>query len=368
MSADARAVEISNRQACVAALLREHSADGALLLDPANFAWFTAGATPVSAADPIETPGLFLLEQQRWVLCANTDTQRLFDEELDDLGFQVKEWPWHLGRRTLLHGLANGRKLLCDVARADCVDVAESMQRLRRLRSSWDRERLRELGRTVAHALEATCRSCQVGDTEQEIAGHLSHRLMHRGVLPVAIQVVADDRLRCYRRARWTSAKVAHYCVLRVCGFQFGLHVTASRSVCFGSPDDALRQDYELACRQAAVQVVHSVPGSTVAAACGAGQRLLAAEGRDHEWRQAPIGWATGPAPVELALVPDATEIMQSGWALVWAANVGSAMVTDTFVITDTGPECVTAAELWPIKRYKIGAHLSDHPDLLIRQ
>ena len=35
-------------------------------------------------------------------------------------------------------------------------------------------ERLRELGRLLAHSVEATCRQCRHGQTEAEIAGHLA--------------------------------------------------------------------------------------------------------------------------------------------------------------------------------------------------
>ena len=61
------------------------------------------------------------------------DTQRLFDEEIDGLGFLLKEWPWHWGRQQLLADLAQGRRLAADRPLPDCHDVAAELARLRRV-------------------------------------------------------------------------------------------------------------------------------------------------------------------------------------------------------------------------------------------
>jgi len=367
MSDPERAAEIASRQERIADLLRETSTDGVLLLDAPNFAWFTAGASWWPTADPVELPGLFILEKQRWVLCANVDTQRLFDDYLDELGFQVKEWPWYLGRHMLLYGLINGRKLASDQALDGCVNVGDHLHRLRRLLSPWFQSRLRELGRTMAHALEATCRNLERGETEMEVAGQLSHRLIHRGVRPVCVQAVADGRLRQYRRGGNTKTTIEQSCVVQATGSRHGVHVTASRTVRFGAPDESMRNDYDLACRLSAVKVSATGAGASPAMAIGAGQRLLQAQQREHEWRLSPIGWATGFAPVEQPFTPESNEPLQAGGALVWSSAVGSSLVADTYLVVPDGVECVTAPDEWPIRRFKIGERMVDRPDVLQR-
>lgn len=368
MSDAERAAEVAERQLRIGELLQQAGAEAALLLDGANFAWLTAGAHPCLAADPAEPPALFVVEKQRWVLCANVDTQRLFDEELDDLGFQVKEWPWQLGRRLLLQGLINGRKIVCDQALDGCIPGADAMRQLRLARSAWDQARLRELGRTMAHALEATCRNCVRGDTEQEIAGQLSHRLIHRGVTPAAMHVSADGRLRRYPRSVPGKSKTEYCCVIQATGRRHGLHVTACRTLCFGTADEPLRQEYDHASRLSAVLVSESLAGRTLAAAIAKGQQLLQPHALEHEWRRAPIGWVTGPAAVELPFTPISSESLQPGWAIVWSAAVGAGLVADTFLVSESGLECTTAAEAWPLKRFKIGDQFIDRPDILIRE
>ena len=48
---------------------------------------------------------------QRWLLSSATDTQRFFDEDLDGLGFQLKEWHWTAGREQLMADLVFGRRI-----------------------------------------------------------------------------------------------------------------------------------------------------------------------------------------------------------------------------------------------------------------
>src|SRR5947207_3309493 len=77
---------------------------------------------------------------------------------------------------------------------ADWKLVAEPIARLRRTLSPYEQDCLRELGQIVGHAVEATCRTLAVGQTELEVAGQLGHRLRHRGADPVSVFVAVDGR------------------------------------------------------------------------------------------------------------------------------------------------------------------------------
>ncbi|HEV3144978.1 MAG TPA: hypothetical protein VGZ47_13895, partial [Gemmataceae bacterium] len=226
-----RVTEIADRQERMGELLREHEADGLLVLEPANFSWLTAGGGFRGILHPDDFPALFFSSQQHWLLAANVDTQRIFDEEIDGLAFQLKEWAWDRGRGLFLTDLCFGKKMLCDQSFGECVNVGERLRTMRRSLSAWEQERLRELGKSVAHALEATCRNVSLGDSVEEIAGQLGHRLIHRGIEPVDLQVFANGRARRYKRGGPTSANVQHTCVVLATGRRWGLHVTASRTV-----------------------------------------------------------------------------------------------------------------------------------------
>ncbi|MHB1422192.1 MAG: M24 family metallopeptidase [Gemmataceae bacterium] len=362
-----RRADIDAKMAKVAELLQEVGCEGLLLLEPANFAWLTGGAMARGLTDPASEPASYGNGEHRWIICSNVDSQRLFDEEVEGLGFQLKEWPWHWGRDQFLADLCHNRKVACDRPVNGVVHVAEQMRRLRRRLTPYDQACQLALGQVVAHALEATCRTLSRGETEREIAGHLSHRLMHRGILPLHIGVAVDGRSRLYRRFGFTSATLDHYVVLTVTARKYGVYVTASRSVCFGELSPEFRQDHNAVCRVSAGYLAHTWPDAVPREILLAGRRIYLISGYEHEWQLAPQGHVTGRAPVEMSLTSHSEELFQDGWSVTWNSCAGAANSCDTFLITDAGPRLVTPTEYWPLMGIRILGAKFVRPDVLQR-
>ena len=255
-----RRFDIDAKQVRMAKLLEEVGGEGLLILEPENFAWLTGGAMARGILDPTELPALYFTPEQRWLLAANASVQRLFDEEIDGLGFQLKEWPWYWGREQLLADLCQGRTLACDRPWEGCRDASGPLRLLRRSLTPYEQVCLHALGQLVSHALEATCRTMSPGENEREIAGQISHRLMHRGVVPAHIGVAADGRSRLYRQFGYTSTSIRQYAVLTVVARKYGLYATASRSVSFGPLEPEFRAEYNAVCKVAATYLASSWP------------------------------------------------------------------------------------------------------------
>ena len=354
MAPSDRRADVDAKQIQVASLLEQLKCEGLLVLGEENFAWLSGGGASRGVIDPADMPALYFSPEGRWVLCSNVDAQRLFDEEIDGLGFQLKEWPWHWGRAQLLGDLCQGRRVACDEPFNGSQQVADRLRLMRRRLTAYEQACYRALGQVVSHALEAACRTLAVGDTEREIAGQLSHRLMHRGATPLSVQVAADGRSRPYRHGGFTAAPVKTYCVLKVTARKYGLCATASRSVSFGQPDAGLRKEHDTACKVTATYVASSWPDSVPKQILAGGRRIYQMSGAEHEWLLCPQGYLTGHLPVELALTPQTEELFHSGWATIWQSSCGAALSCDTFLITEDGPRTITAAESWPLKRIRI--------------
>ena len=362
-----RRADIELKQQRIAALLQEVGCDALLVLSPDNFAWLSAGGAARGILDPESMPALFFTADARWVLCCNADVQRIFDEELDGLGFQVKEWPWHLGRATLLTDLCQGRNVACDLPFESCKVVGPQLQPMRRVLTDYEIACYRTLGQTLSHALEATGRTLAVGESEREVAGQLSHRLLHRGVYPLLISVSADGRGRTYRQAAFTSAEVKRTCVLTVAARKYGLCARASRVIAFGQPDASFRKEHDAACKISATYIAGSWPDAVPRQILLTGQRIYQLTGFEHEFFLAPQGHLTGHAPVELNLSLNDEELLQARWAVTWCVAVGAAVSCDTLLIVEEGPRAITAAENWPLKRIRIQGAEFVRPDILVR-
>jgi hypothetical protein len=281
------------------------------------------------------------------------ESQRLFDEEIDGLGFQLKEWPWHWGREQLIADLCQGRRVICDLPYAELHAVGEQLRQRRRSLTVYERACYRSLGHVVSHALEATCRNVVPGQTEREAAGQLGHRLLHRGAYPVAISVASEGRSRMYRQGGFTATPIERSCILTATARKYGLYATASRTMSFGALPARLRQEHDAACKITATYVGASWADAVPRAILNAGRRVFLATGFEHEWRLCPPGCITGRAPVELSLTPLTEELLQTGWALTWQASVGGGFCCDTYLITEHGPEIITPAEAWPLMRIR---------------
>ena len=362
-----RRSDVDGKQALIAGLLKEIGCDGLIVLAPENFAWLTAGWAARGVIDNDALPALYFSAEGRWLLSSNVDTQRLFDEEIDGMGFQVKEWNWHQGRAALLADLARGAKVACDLPLGDCPVVGPRLQALRLTLSDYERACYRALGMIVSHALEATGRTIDAGETEREVAGQLSHRLLHRGALPLMITVAADGRSRVYRQSSFTGTTIRNYAVLTATARKYGLCARASRSVCFGQPDPLFRKEHDAVCKISATYVASTWPDAMPRQILASGQRIYQLTGAEYEWYLCPQGQITGRQPVEIELTPEHEQLLQANWAVVWHASVGAAVSCDTFLISEDGPTAITGHENWPLKRIRIQGAEFVRPDLLIR-
>ncbi|MCI0378114.1 MAG: aminopeptidase P family protein [Gemmataceae bacterium] len=361
-----RRADIDAKQNLVADLAKEAGCDGLLVTAEENFAWLTAGAIPRGIVDLAAMPALYFSNEGRWLLCSNVDTQRLFEEELDGLGFQLKEWPWHWGRAQLLADLCQGRTVACDDHIASCKPIPELLRKQRRILSDYEQSCYRALGQVVSHALEATGRTMAQGNTEREVAGQLSHRLYHRGALPIAVSIFADGRGRYYKHAGFTSTPIQSTCVIYVSARKYGLCATATRSIAFGQFDD-FRRDHDAACKVSANYVASSWPDSVPRQILASTQRIYQIVGAEHEWAQCPQGHVTGRCPVEQTFNYSDEDLLPSNCAITWTPSIGSAFSCDTFLITEEGPRAITAAENWPLKRIRIQGAEFVRPDVLVR-
>jgi Xaa-Pro aminopeptidase len=366
ISSDRRA-DIEAKQARVADLLQEVGCDSLLLLDPDNVAWLSGGATARGVLDSPSGPAVFCTPEARWLISGNVDSQRMFDEELDGLGFQLKEWPWHRGREQYLADLRSNRKVACDQPLSDTVPVGDKIQGFRIRLGPYEQACLLALGQLVAHALEATCRTMLQTQTEREVAAQISHRLIHRGVLPLHVGVAADGRSRLHRRFGFTPLPVERYAVLTATGRKYGLTCTASRSVCFGEIPADFRQEHNAACKVGAGYQAATWPDAVPREILLAGRRIYLISGYEHEWLLAPQGHLTGRAAVERQFTPQTEDLLHSGHAVTWCACAGAGMSCDSFLVQDDGPKLLTPTEVWPLKRIRIQGAECVRPDVLVR-
>jgi hypothetical protein len=366
---DPRRLDIDAKQELIARLLHDCECEGLLVQHPANFRWLTAGASPAGLSGRDEAPALFFNAHQRWLLASATDSSRLFADELDGLGFQVKEWHWSASREQLLADLIFNRKVACDQPFRDCKPTGPFFVSGRRRLSAYEIDQLAELGQVVSHAVAATAKGFDWGDSEDEIGGHLAHRLLRHGVEPVVIQINGDGRGRAHRRRGHGSRPVEQSCVLQVTARKYGLHATCARTVFRTIHDDETeRAEFEAALRMRVAHLALSRVGGRVQTALDAGHSVLRPTPFEHEWRLSPPVCLTGREPSEGVFRAGVEDRWSATWAAVWQERIGAAAIVDTYLMDPDGWRPMTPPKEWPIRRaVSQQGREFDLADLLVR-
>ena len=361
----ARAADVEQKHRLVADFLTSHHYDGLLLQKAGNFAWFTSGGDCTRGASSSTIAALFITPDARVVLTTNADSARIFDHELPGLGFQVKERPWHEPRHLLTDDLCRGRTVASDTGYGGTNEVSVHLSQLRLPLSGLDCDRMRETGRLVAHAVEATARNCHPGRSEAEIAGELVHRLVKRGVWPERVQVCADGQGERYRHWTFGTGVPEHYCVISAVGRKGGLCAAAARTVSFGEPPRELRGTHHRALLMQATGMFFSRADWEVYSVWDRVQRIYEKFGYPDEWRAAPQAELIGYEPAELPIVPRSEFQLEARMPVHWHPSIGPALVSDTILIGESGFELLTPMESWPRVTVEVKGIAIARPDIL---
>lgn len=365
--ASPRSEDVAIKQQRVAEFLEDEGYEAVLLSRQDSFAWFTAGGdSGAGTSSDLGQVSLFITRDQRCVLATNTESGRTFEEEVAGLGFQLKECRWDEPRDRLFEDICRGRKVASDTGVCGTTNELEKIRRLRINLTELERQRYRELGRAVAHAVEATCRNARPGETEHELAGELSHRLIRHGIAPVTMYVAGEDRGGQFRLAPHKAQPVRRRVTISVSARRHGLCATATRSVCFGQSDREFLDRHHICSMIDATYIFFSQPGELAADVLRRAKRIYEKTGFAHEWVHAPQGGVTAYSPTEVLLVPSGQLRFRPGMVLAWSPSVGPARCGDTVMLHENGFEILTPTQQWPSVIISVKGYEVERPGVLI--
>lgn len=366
-----RREDVEEKHARIRRLLDETDNDAVVLGRADSIAWFTAGGDLGFDLGSEMSPAMVFVNRTcRAIVTDNVQSARVFEEEVAGLGFQLKERAWYDEPSRVVDELTHNKRVICDLGPrpSPWARDGDALRALRRPLTPLERQRLRELGRTLTLAVEATCRNFDQGETEADVAGHLGHRLIREGVVPVDLRVSSDDRLDRYRQPGFKAAPIRKRATVTATGRRFGLCATVSRTVTFGPADDEFRSRHALAAMVDATCIYFSRSGEPVAEVVRRARRIYEKFKYPHEWTLDYLGFLVGYTPREALLVPESQLVLGPGMVLCWSPSIGSARSSDTIVIDARGGyEAVTAARDWPTVEIAVKGFPITRPGVLER-
>lgn len=343
-----RIEDIEAKHQRIREFLTERQLDAVLLQRAENFSWMTSGGDSTGKGFPEPRASIFVTADARVVLGGNADLAQLFETEITGLGFQLKERPWYEPREVLMTDLCRGRKVGSDLPLGKTTDVSAELAAMRIPLTQVEADRIRKIGRQVAHALEATARNLQRLQTEAEIAGEVAHRLMKHEIEPVQIQVTADTRTARFRMWGHSGEPVRRWCVLRATAKRWGLHVSAARTVSLDVPDQELLRSHQHAALVQATAMYFSQKNWALGDILDKTRRIYEKFDHADEWRLAEQGYVQGYSPSEIPVIPRSEYRLAANTSLCWRPSVGSAQLGDSILLNTEGFEMLTPIEVWP--------------------
>ncbi|MFH1301475.1 MAG: M24 family metallopeptidase [Planctomycetota bacterium] len=361
-----RAIDVDRKQQQIIDFLEQHQLDAVLLQSPENIAWFTAGADLTRSGSGESIAAVFITQDARLIACSNVDANQIFDRAIPGLGFQIKTRPWYEALSQLIKDLCKGRKVASDSGVEQTRNVSEELKAMRFPLSELEGERIRDLGKLVSHAVEATARRVERGLTEQEIAGTLSHRLLKHGVSPKRLQVMVDGQSIRYRHWGFGEDRLERYCVISAVGSQNGLHAAATRTVSLGTPPSSFIKSHHLALLMQATGMYFSKPGWALFDTWNRVKRIYEKYNCPDEWQHADQADIIGYLPAETSILLNSEFKFTPRMAAFWHPSVGPAMTGDTILIEQDQTILITPMQEWPTAKIMVKENQIALPDILI--
>jgi len=367
-----RRQDIEEKHQRIRAFLDATGHDGVVLGRADSVAWFTSGGDlRQDLGSEFSSIFLYVNRASRAVIADNVQSARVFEEELAGLGFQLKERPWHEDPSRILTELCHNKRIATDLGTTGFGPYSrregDVLLGLRRCLTPFERQRMRELGRTLALAVEATCRNFSRGENEAAVGGHLFHRLIREGVVPVDLRVASDARLGRSRQPTFKSEPILKRATIAVTGRRWGLCASLTRTVSFGPVDSDFVALHTLSAMVAATCFFFSRPGEPISEVFRRAKRIYEKFNHPHEWTLDYQGCLVGYSPREALLLPDSDLILESNMPLCWNPSVGPTRSEDTVVVDKRGYEVVTAAQNWPQVEVAVKGFVIARPGILER-
>lgn len=361
-STSAFASEIAERDRRIRALLERHSASALILGRRENFAWATAGGDAKLQLSSEHAVGMLVITVDAKMLVAyEMDCDRLLDEQCGGQSIEPIRLAWSDGGlvdRAL--SCAGSGRVLCDLALPGTTPV--EMHDLYYPLTDVDGRRLRWMGALADRVVAQVARELTPGVAEREVAANMAAVFMAAHVDVDESMVGFDSRLDRYRHFMPTAVALDRYALLHPTISRWGLHISMTRSVHFGSPPADLRRRFDACAAVEADSILASRPGVTFRTIHQRRTELYADLGFGGEEQRHFQGGLTGYSLYDPAYITRPDDHIVDGCALDWFTSVPGAKTEDAVLVHDGGPEVLSATGAWPVRS---GSPIGQ-PDLMV--
>ena len=351
INAQDRTSELAEKQKRLQQFISEQGVDAIVISRHENIAWATAGLVDVRVGMLRETgigSLLFTKQGSAYYLTTNNESARLADEEFSQLDYEPLVQPWYADDvQALIAKVVGTGKVAADAPLGAAPIV--SLQPLRLVLTASEIERYCWLGSHTADAATDVLRGLRPGMSETEMQARLAQQLMLRDIMPSVYLTAADDRIRKYRHAVPRGGVLEHFGMVNFCSRRWGLSVSMTRFVYFGSMPAELAEKFDAVATVNARLLDATREGQSSDDLFVVARDAYASVGYAGEETMHHQGGATGYAEREWIARPGGSERVLNNQAFAWNPSLRGAKVEDTVILQDGRIEVITETADLPV-------------------
>lgn len=352
--------------------LNQHNLQGVLLGKQHNFAWATCGKTNrVLQGSEKGHSSLLISPDNSYLLASNIELPRLTAEEIDELPVKTVGYQWNKENlpKTIEDLGINPRAVQTDTPSLGFKQLPTNFSHLRYAFTEPELDRYYSLGQDATRVVENYCRQhIEPGQTELEIAGGLSSRLLGEDIIPTVLLIGSDRRAFNYRHPIPKNKQLENYVMVVVCGKRNGQIINLTRCVHFGPVSNQLSDRFQSCCQVDATFISATRAGRTPATVLGKGIQAYHNQGYSDEWKQHHQGGATGYREREYLATNETTGPIVPKQPMAWNPSIQGAKCEDTIIAHENNYSFVTEpGEAWPTIEVHRGNKDISRPNLLKR-
>jgi Xaa-Pro aminopeptidase len=366
-------MEIEEKLVRVNKFLTENKLDGILLTQVRNVYWTTAGLAnnQIVLNKDVGAASLLILKNgKKYLVCNGAEAQRMMDESLNELGYELIEFNWYEAnpvkdvRGDLIKQFG---KIGSDINYPGTINISDKFKRLRYSLNDYEVIRYAYLARMSTEAVAEVCMKVKPGMNEFEIETITANALRDRQIIPTVLLTAVDNRIYNYRHALPGGAVLENYAMINICAEKWGMPIAVTRFVHFGP----LTEDLKTKLEKTAIVNAHyqdfTRPGVAASVIFEKMKEWYKSVGYEYEWMLHHQGGAIGYDDREWVIYPEIKEVVQNNQAFAWNPTITGAKVEETIIVNNNGFEVLTKSHNWPMIIVNLNGKKYPQPSILIR-
>lgn len=346
--------------------LEQNNYEAAVIGRQDNFAWISCGGTnKILNTSECGSCLLFISKNERIIIAYSMDGQRIIDDELNGLGFDLLELKWFEGDiyKTASNLLKN-KKAISDVYLEGADFKLMDLYSLHYPFTENEIEKLKWLSEKAEIIIYETAKKIKPGLSELEAEKILIKESADNGITVAVCLIGSDERISMYRHPLPSIKKINKMVMLAFAFRKWGIFAPVTRMIHFGDDiEDSIKTKYEAICTIEANVFSMCRPGTKFTDILKKQKSLYKELGFEEEWKNHFQGGLTG------YLGNDPTQCFNEKAKIIknqpfnWYITVTGVKVEEVFLSTG---ELLTSNGLWPLKKYAIGDKNFNLPQILV--